>query len=70
MKDGEIEFLNNISQRKASFNQKEYTIVNIGNAIMNELWKNEGIEIYRFEEENNCAVDPNLELNLISVYSD
>lgn len=52
LKDSEIQFMNNYQSRKASFNQKEFVIANVGNAIMNELWRNEGLEMIRFEEEN------------------
>lgn len=45
-------------------------INNVGNAILEELWKNQGIEINELEIKYNCSIEPSLNLNLISIYSD
>ena len=56
--------------RKQSLTQKELIINNVGNAILEELWKSQGIEINDLETRHNCSIEPNLHLNLISIYSD
>ncbi|CAD8143241.1 unnamed protein product [Paramecium pentaurelia] len=69
LKEDSILYLHN-KNRKTSIVQKEIIINNVGNAILEELWKNQGIEITELENKYNCSIEPNLYLNLISIYSD
>lgn len=69
LKENSIIYLHN-KNRKTSVVQKELIISNVGNAILEELWKNQGIEIAELENKYNCSIEPNVYLNLISVYSD
>ncbi|CAK71003.1 unnamed protein product (macronuclear) [Paramecium tetraurelia] len=69
LKENSILYLHN-KNRKQSLTQKEIILTNVGNVILEELWKNQGIEITELENKYNCSIEPNLNLNLISIYSD
>jgi hypothetical protein len=46
----------------------ELIISGIGQAIVNQLWKNDGDAIKKIENMYSCFIEPNLEMNILTIF--